>query len=76
MNTDLTEGNEGNEGIRRQDHEEQDHRVKQKGKIVDGKIMKRITNLRYLRYLRFEISNRKVCAAAETFMHSSTDTHG
>jgi hypothetical protein len=39
-----------------QDDEEQDHRVKQKGKIVDGKIMKRITNL------RFEISNRKVCA--------------
>jgi hypothetical protein len=33
----LTEGNEGNEGMRRQDH-----RVKQKGKIVDGKIIGRI----------------------------------
>jgi hypothetical protein len=28
--------------MRRQDHEGQDHRVKQKGKIVDGKIIGRI----------------------------------
>jgi hypothetical protein len=37
MNRDLTEGNEGNEGMRRRDHQ-----VKQKGKIVDGKIIGRI----------------------------------
>jgi len=38
------------------------------GKFTDGKVMKRIANL------RFEIS--KFAHAAETFMHSSTDEHG
>jgi hypothetical protein len=61
MNTDLTEGNEGNEGMRRQDH-----RVKQKGKIVDGKFIGRIA------VYRIEISGLKIFAqAAKTLRDSS-----
>jgi len=44
------------------------HELERKGKIMQGKIMRRIANL------SSEISKLKIAQSAETCMHSSTDT--